>query len=157
MGVNYAPVASFGGWSGGVSSGISQEKKDAAYAYFSYVAQPAQANVDVTIARPVLTLTGPRSSRTCRRGSANGFSEKAANDYLGAIESSLSSPNMVLDLRVSAEPALPTVVTDPILAQFLAGEYTAEEAAKAIKRSVEEITEEIGREGQLAPILPRWV
>jgi len=149
-GVNHAPVASFGGWSGGVSSGISQEKKDAAYAYFSYVAQPAQANVDVTIGKTGFNPYRLSQFQDLSAWLANGFSEKAAKDYLGAIEASLSSPNMVLDLRVPQNQRYQQVVTDPILSQFLAGEYTAEEAAKAISDQWEEITNEIGREGQLA-------
>ena len=48
-GINYAPFAAFGGWGGAVSSAADQEVKDAAYAFFSYLNQPAQSNVDVTI------------------------------------------------------------------------------------------------------------
>ena len=57
---------------------------------------------------------------------------------------------MVLDLRVPQNQRYQQVVTDPILSQFLAGEYTAEEAAKEISDQWEEITDEIGREDQLA-------
>jgi multiple sugar transport system substrate-binding protein len=149
-GVNHAPVASFGGWSGGVSSGISQESKDAAYAFFSYVAQPAQANVDVTIGRTGFNPYRLSQFQDLTAWLDSGFSEKAANDYLGAIEASLASPNMVLDLRVPQNQRYQQVVTDPILSQFLAGEYTAEEAAQAISDQWEEITDEIGREEQLA-------
>ena len=149
-GVNHAPVASFGGWSGGVSSGISQEKKDAAYAYFSYVSQPAQSNVDVTIGKTGFNPYRISQFQDLTAWLENGFSEKAANDYLGAIEASLSNPNMVLDLRVPQNQRYQQVVTDPILSQFLAGEYTAEEAAKAISDQWEEITNEIGRDSQLA-------
>ena len=149
-GVNHAPVASFGGWSGGVSSGISQEKKDAAYAFFSYVAQPAQSNVDVTIGKTGFNPYRISQFQDLTPWLAAGFSEKAAQDYLGAIEASLNNPNMVLDLRVPQNQRYQQVVTDPILSQFLAGEYTAEEAAKEISDQWEEITDELGRDEQLA-------
>jgi multiple sugar transport system substrate-binding protein len=57
---------------------------------------------------------------------------------------------MVLDLRVPQNQRYQQVVTDPILSQFLAGEYTAEEAAEEISNQWEEITDEIGRDDQLA-------
>ena len=149
-GVNHAPVASFGGWSGGVSSGISQEEKDAAYAFFSYVSQPAQSNVDVTIGKTGFNPYRISQFQDLTPWLASGFSEKAAQDYLGAIEASLNSPNMVLDLRIPQNQRYQQVVTDPILSAFLAGEYTAEEAAQAISDQWNEITDELGRADQLA-------
>src|SRR5262249_12467390 len=50
-GVNHAPYASFGGWSGAVSAAADPKVKEAAYAFLSYMSQPAQANVDVTIGK----------------------------------------------------------------------------------------------------------
>jgi len=41
--------APFGGWSGGINAAADPQVKDAAYAFFSYMTQPAQSNVDVTI------------------------------------------------------------------------------------------------------------
>lgn len=149
-GVNHAPVASFGGWSGGISAGTSQEKKNAAYAFFSYVSQPAQSNVDVTIGKTGFNPYRTSQFTDLKPWLAAGLSEKAAKDYLGAIEASLNNPNMVLDLRVPQNQRYQQVVTDPILSQYLAGEYTAEEAAKAISDQWEEITNEIGRDSQLA-------
>lgn len=48
-GVNRAPFAAFGGWSGGINASADAKVKDAAYEFFSYMSQPAQSNVDVTI------------------------------------------------------------------------------------------------------------
>jgi multiple sugar transport system substrate-binding protein len=152
-GVNHAPYASFGGWSGGISSGISQDKKDAAYAFFSYMSQPAQANVDVTIGE---TGFNPyRLSQFADLGpwEESGLSEKAANDYLGAIQASLNNPNMVLDLRVPQNQRYLQNVLDEVYSSFLAGEYTSQEAAQEIYNRWEEITNELGREQQLAAYL----
>ncbi|MCI0394849.1 MAG: extracellular solute-binding protein [Chloroflexi bacterium] len=152
-GVNHAPFASFGGWAGGINAASPDEVKDAAYAFFSYLNQPAQSNIDVTIGR---TGFNPyRTSQFLNRQDwvEAGMSPAAAADYLGAIENSLNSPNMVLDLRIPQNQRYEQVVLDTVLSQFLAGELTAEEAAQAIYDQWEEITEELGREDQLAAYL----
>ena len=149
-GVNYAPFAAYGGWSGGVNAAVDDQVKEAAYAFFSYMSQPAQANVDVTIGK-----TGFNPYRTSqflnRQGWVEaGMSPQAATDYLGAIEGSLASPNMVLDLRIPQNQRYQGVVLDTAVAQFMAGELTAEETMDQIYVGWEEITEELGREDQLA-------
>ncbi|MEM6280664.1 MAG: extracellular solute-binding protein [Chloroflexota bacterium] len=152
-GVNHAPFAAFGGWSGGISAAAPQEVKDATYAFFSYMAQPAQANVDVTIG-----ATGFNPYRTSQFEGTDtwveaGFSEEGANEYLSAIGNSLASPNMMLDLRIPQNQRYQGVVLDTVLSQFLAGEFTAEEAAEEIELQWEEITDELGRDAQLAAYL----
>lgn len=148
-GVNHAPFAAFGGWSGGINAAVEDEVKDAAYAFFSYMSQPAQSNVDVTIGR---TGYNPyRTSQFLNRQAwvEAGMSPQAASDYLGAIEDSLNSPNMVLDLRIPQNQRYQQVVLDTALSQFLAGELTAEETMQQIYDGWEEITNELGREDQL--------
>ena len=149
-GVNFAPFASFGGWSGGINANSDDAVKDAAYAFLSYVSQPAQANVDVTIG-----ATGFNPYRVSQFENLDlwvdaGMSQAAAEDYLGAIGASLNSPNMVLDIRVPQNQRYQQNVLDTVLAQFIAGELTAEEAASEIYSQWEEITEELGRDDQLA-------
>ena len=149
-GVNYAPFASFGGWSGGINAGADPLVKDAAYAFFSYMCQPAQSNVDVTIGK---TGYNPyRTSQFLNRQAwvEAGMSPEAASNYLGAIEQSLASPNMVLDLRIPQNQRYQGVVLDTALSQFAAGELTAEETMQQVYDGWEEITEELGREEQLA-------
>jgi multiple sugar transport system substrate-binding protein len=148
-GVNHAPFAAYGGWSGGINAGADDVVKDAAYDFFSYMTQPEQANVDVTIGR---TGFNPyRSSQFLNREGwvEAGMSPQAASDYLGAIEDSLNSPNMVLDLRIPQNQRYQQVVLDTALSQFLAGEISREEAMQQIYDGWEEITEELGREDQL--------
>jgi multiple sugar transport system substrate-binding protein len=148
-GVNHAPFASYGGWSGGINAGADDIVKDAAYAFFSYMCQPAQSNVDVTIGK---TGFNPyRTSQFLNRQAwvEAGMSPAAASEYLGAIEGSLASPNMVLDLRVPQNQRYQGVVLDQTVSQYLAGEITVEEAMQQIYDGWEEITEELGREEQL--------
>ncbi len=152
-GVNHAPFAAFGGWSGGVSAAADPLVKEAAYAFFSYMAQPAQANVDVTIGR-----TGFNPYRLSQFADLTpwieaGFSEAGARDYLGAIEASLASPNFVLDLRIPQNQRYQQVVLDEVLSRFLAGELTAEEAAEEIAMRWNELSNDIGREAQFEAYL----
>ena len=50
-GVNYAPFASFGGWSGAINAAADAKKKDAAYAFLAYMSAPAQSSEDVTLGK----------------------------------------------------------------------------------------------------------
>jgi multiple sugar transport system substrate-binding protein len=148
-GVNYAPFAAYGGWSGGINAGADDLVKDAAYEFFSYMAQPAQANEDVTIG---ITGFNPyRTSQFLNRQAwvEAGMSPDAASDYLGAIEGSLASPNMVLDLRIPQNQRYQQVVLDQAVSQYMAGEIDLDEAIQQIYAGWEEITEELGREEQL--------
>ena len=148
-GVNHAPFAAVGGWSGAINAGADDIVKDAAYDFFSYMSQPEQANEDVTIGR---TGFNPyRTSQFLNRQQwvEAGMSPGAASDYLGAIENSLNSPNMVLDLRVPQNQRYQQVVLDTAISQYLAGELTTEETMQQIYDGWEEITEELGREDQL--------
>ena len=149
-GVNHAPFASFGGWSGGINAGADDLVKDAAFEFFAYVSAPAQSNVDVTIG-----ATGFNPYRTSQFENLDnwlqaGLSQEAAESYLGAIADSLASPNMALDLRVPQNQRYQQTVLDTVLAQFVAGEFDAATAAEEIFDQWEEITEELGREDQLA-------
>lgn len=149
-GVNHAPFAAFGGWSGGINAAIDDQKKEAAYGFLSYMSQPAQANVDVTIGRTGFNPYRISQFEDTALWVEAGMSEAAAENYLGAIKASLDSPNMVLDLRVPQNQRYQQVVLDLALSQYLAGEKTLDEAVQAIHDGWEEITEELGRESQLA-------
>lgn len=147
-GVNHAPFAAFGGWSGAINAAADETVKNAVYDFFSYMSAPEQANEDVTIGR---TGFNPyRTSQFLNRQAwvEAGMSPEAASDYLGAIEASLNSPNMVLDLRVPQNQRYQGVALDLILSQYLADEFTTDEAAAEIVTQWEEITEELGREEQ---------
>ena len=78
------------------------------------------------------------------------MSEQAAKDYLGAIEASLNSPNMVLDLRVPQNQRYQQIVLDTAIHRALAGETTPDEAIAEIVTGWDEITEELGQDEQQA-------
>ena len=60
---------------------------------------------------------------------------------------------MVLDLAIPGVQRYQQVVLDTVVSQFLAGEFTAEEAAQQLYDQSEEITNELGRDSQLAAYL----
>jgi len=149
-GVNYAPFASFGGWSGAINAAAAQDKKDAAYAFLAYMSAPAQSGEDVTLGK-----TGYNPYRTSHFENtapwkAVGMSDAAAANYLGAIKASLQNPNMILDLRIPKTVEYEQVVLDKAVSQYIAGELTAEEAMKQIADGWNEITDREGRDKQLA-------
>jgi multiple sugar transport system substrate-binding protein len=148
-GINHAPFAAFGGWSGAINAGSSEEVKAAVYDFFSYMSQPEQANEDVTIGR-----TGFNPYRTSQFENLDlwikaGMSEAAAKDYLGAIADSLNSPNMVLDLRIPQNQRYEQIVLDTALHRMLAGEIDKAQAMADIETGWNEITEELGQDEQL--------
>ena len=149
-GVNYAPFASFGGWSGGINANSDDIAKDAAFAFLSYVSQPERSNQDVTVGATGFNPYRISQFENIDNWVTAGMSQEAAEDYLGAIGASLASPNMVLDIRVPQNQRYQQVALDLVLAQFIAGEFDAAEAASALYDQWEEITDEIGREGQLS-------
>lgn len=147
-GVNHAPFAAFGGWSGGINAAADPIAKDAAYAFFSYMAQPEQANEDVTIGRTGYNPYRVSQFLNRQQWVEAGMTAEEARLYLGAIEDSLNSPNMILDLRIPQNQRYQQVVLDTAVSQYLAGEITAEECMDQIYEGWEEITEELGREEQ---------
>jgi multiple sugar transport system substrate-binding protein len=149
-GVNYAPFASFGGWSGAINAAADQAKKDAAYAFLAYMSAPAQSGEDVTLGK-----TGFNPYRTSHFENtapwlAAGMSQAAADNYLGAIKSSLQSPKMVLDLRIPKTKEYEQDVLDTAVSQFIAGELNAQETMQQITDGWNQITDTVGRDQQLA-------
>jgi multiple sugar transport system substrate-binding protein len=147
-GINHAPFAAFGGWSGAVNAKSDPKVKQAAYDFLSYMNQAAQSNVDVTIG-----WTGYNPYRNSQLDNTElwvkaGFSEETAKNYLGAIKDSLNNPNMASDIRIPGAQQYTGVILDRELARFLAGEITVEQALANIESGWEEVTEESGREEQ---------
>ena len=149
-GINYAPFAAFGGWAGAINAKADQKKKDAAYAFLSYMNQAAQSNVDVTRG-----ATGYNPYRLSQLASpdlwvAAGMPADLATNYLGAINGALNNPNMASDMKIPGAQKYTGVILDTELARYLAGEITVEEALANIEAGWEETTEDFGRDEQIA-------
>ena len=77
------------------------------------------------------------------------MSEDEAKVYLGAINASLNSPNMILDLRIPQNQKYQQVVLDEAVSRFLAGEIDKEATVKAVADGWSELNNEIGKDEQL--------
>ncbi len=149
-GINYAPFAAFGGWAGAINKKADQKTKDAAYAFLSYMNQSAQSSVDVTIG-----ATGYNPYRLSQLSSPDlfieaGMPKELAENYIGAINGALSNLNMASDMKIPGAQKYTSVVLDTELARYLAGEITVDEALENIEEGWEEITEDFGRDEQIA-------
>jgi multiple sugar transport system substrate-binding protein len=133
-----------------VSAAADEKTKQAAYAFLSYMSQPAQANVDVTLGKTGFNPYRTSQFTDLKPWLAAGFTEDSAKNYLGAIQDSLNSPNMVLDLRIPSNQQYEQVVLDDVLARFVAGEMSSADAAKEISDRWEELTNQFGRDTQKA-------
>jgi multiple sugar transport system substrate-binding protein len=149
-GVNHAPFAAFGGWSGGISVKAKPKVKEAAYAFLSFMSQPAQSNVDVTIGATGFNPYRRSQFSDMTIWRKGGMSDAAAASYLGAIKASLQSPNMIIDLRIPQNQRYEQVVLDTAVARFAAGELDADATMKAIESGWDEITEDVGKDSQLS-------
>ena len=147
-GVNHAPFASFGGWTGVVNN--ASKVKDAAYDFLVYMSAPAQSSIDVTLGKTGFNPYRLSHFQNLAPWIASGMSEKAARNYLGAIEDSLNSPNMVLDLRIPQNQYYQQTVLDTAVADFLAGQVDKPTAMKQITDQWNAKTDELGRDKQLA-------
>jgi multiple sugar transport system substrate-binding protein len=149
-GVNHSPYAAFGGWSGGVNVHAKDKVKDAAYAFFSYMSQAPQSKIDVTIGK---TGFNPyRKSHFSDLGPwlDSGMSKEEAASYLGAIQDSLNSPNMILDLRIPQNQKYQQVVLDEALSRYLSGEIDEKTAISTIESGWNDLNDQIGKDTQLS-------
>ena len=149
-GVNHAPFAAFGGWSGAINAAKDQKTKDAAYAFLSYMSAARAGQCRRHHRRHRLQPVPDLAVRDMDQWIKAGMSEEAAKVYLGAIEASLNSPNMVLDLRVPQNQRYQQIVLDTAIHRALAGETTPDETIAEIVTGWDEITEELGKDDQQA-------
>src|SRR5258708_4005937 len=149
-GINYAPYAAAGGWSGGVSAAADDKVKQAVYAFYSYLSAPAQSGVDVTLGKTGFNPYRKSHFTNLKPWLDAGMSEAAAKNYLGAIQASLDNPNFVLDIGIPHNNEYQQVQLDTIQSQFLAGQLTDQQAASAIFDAWESLTNKYGRDKQKA-------
>ena len=145
-GVNHAPYAASGGWTGVIHAKAAPKVKDAAYAFLSYISQPAQSNIDVTIGGTGLNPYRISQFKNVEPWIQSGMSTDAANNYLGAIGVSLSNQNMVFDLTISRSQQYFNL--DTIRVDFLMNKITKKQAMQRIEQKWEQITNQVGRESQ---------
>ena len=149
-GVNHAPYAALGGWAGAINKSAKARVKEVGYALISYISKPQQSNIDVTIGT---TGFNPyRISQFTNRETwvKAGMSAEAATKYLGGIGVSLSSPNIVMDLRIPQNNRYQREVLDTALSDFLRNRISREEAMQRIETGWEQLNTQIGKDTQKA-------
>jgi multiple sugar transport system substrate-binding protein len=112
--------------------------------------QSAQSGIDVTIG-----ATGYNPYRVSQLASTDkwveaGMPQELADNYLGAINDALANPNMSSDMKIPGAQQYTSIVLDRELARYLADEISVEEALANIEEGWEEITEDFGRDEQVA-------
>jgi multiple sugar transport system substrate-binding protein len=149
-GINYAPFSAFGGWAGAINAKADQKKKDAAYAFLSYMNQSAQSSVDVTVGATGYNPYRLSQLKDTAFWTKAGMSEDLAKNYMGAINGAINNPNMASDMKIPGAQQYTSVVLDTELARYMAGEITVDEALKNIEAGWEKVTEDFGRDKQIA-------
>jgi multiple sugar transport system substrate-binding protein len=144
--VNRAPFIAFGGWIIGIAA--DSDVKEAAMDFAAYMAAPEMVKV-----LAVTPNTGVNPARISQFEDIDlwlqvGFDQAGAEDYLNAVRDTIGDPNAVLDLRIRGSAEYLQVL-DVEVSRALAGEVSAQEALDNIAASWEEITDRLGRQGQL--------
>lgn len=106
--INQAPYLAYGGFSGAVSGSVSEEHQKAAAEFFAFASSAKKAikyvipDVNHPELNPLPTGMDPyaKSMLQLEEWTNRGFDEKSSQEYLNAIESSLGSPNAVIELRM---------------------------------------------------------
>lgn len=145
-GVNRAPFIAFGGWIIGVAA--DSDVKEAALDFAAFMARP-----ELVKELAVTPDSGINPSRFSQLDDVGmwvdaGFDQASAEDYLSAIRDTINDPNAVLDLRITGSAEYLQTL-DVEVARALAGEITAQEALDNVARQWDEITDRLGRDGQL--------
>jgi multiple sugar transport system substrate-binding protein len=143
---NVAPFIAFGGWIIGVAA--ESDAQEAALSFASFMARP-----EMVKQLAVTPDTGINPSRFSQFEDLElwieaGFDEEGAKDYLDAVLNTINHPNAVLDLRIRGSAEYLNVL-DVEVSRALAGEVSPQEALDNVAAGWDEITDRLGREGQL--------
>jgi len=142
-GVNVAPLAANGGWAGGIPAAISEARRNAAYAFLSFMSSPQQSNEDVLSGD---ALDPYRAGHFhLERWVASGFSEQAARNQIDGWKATLSHPNVAADLRTSGSDEYMNVILDDLLWLLNNGSLTQGDFVQQLYARWEGLTEELGR------------
>lgn len=141
-----SPFLAFGGWQVGVPA--DSENREAAWNYVKLLTSPEMSSKAIVTAN-----TGVNPYRFSHYENLQNWSDvytkKEAASYLGAQRASLDAPNVALDMRLPGYFSY-TEVLEIELSKALAGDVTPQEALDAIAAEWDSLTDEFGRESQLA-------
>lgn len=140
------PFMAFGGWQAAVPS--TSGKQDAAWDFIAYLTSP-----EVSGQAAVTGGTGVNPYRISHTTNverwATIFSDREAKEYLGAQQASVTADNIALDMRLPGYFSY-TEILEIELSKALAGDVTPQEALDTVAKDWNELTDEFGRDSQLA-------
>jgi multiple sugar transport system substrate-binding protein len=141
-----APFLAFGGWVAGVPK--NSRNPEAAWDYIMWFSNPENSLRDV-----VTSGTGINPYRFTHFTSIDAWTQAlsmtAASEYLDVVRTSLDSKNLALDLRIPGFYRY-TEALEEELCGILRGERSPNEAMDRVALAWERITNDLGRERQLA-------
>ncbi len=141
-----APFLAFGGWVGSVPN--NSVNGEAAWDYLMWYSSPANSLHDV-----VTSGSGVNPYRFSHFTNLDAWTsalpKRSAAEYLGVLRSSLNSPHVALDLRIPGFHDY-TEALEANLDKALNEELTVRQALTQVAREWEKITDQRGRNKQLA-------
>lgn len=152
-GINYAPFISNLGWSGGINAGSDDFKKAAVYDFLSFMSQPAQSIEDVTSYSSGLAPYRMSHITDQEPWIDAGLSQQAAASFLAATQDSLNHPNVVLDMLIPQNREYKSTIYNLAFIGYQSGEISQDETVRQIYNGWEQLTNDLGREEQLAAYL----
>ena len=144
--VVYSPFMAFGGWQIAVPQ--ASQNQEAAWNFVQTLSSPSVSGT--------AAITGGSGVNPYRFSHVqnmdlwkNLFSEREAKEYLGAQLASMNAENVALDMRLAGYFSY-TEVLEIELSKALAGEVTPQQALDTVAAEWNRLTDEFGREQQLA-------
>ena len=140
-----SPFMAFGGWQAGVPE--ASANKEAAWDYVNFLTNPENS-----IEAAITGGTGVNPYRTSHFDVTKWtglMSEPEATSYLAAQKGSIEAPNVAVDMRLPGYFSY-TEVLEIELSKALAGQVTSQEALDTVAAEWNKLTDQFGRDKQLA-------
>ena len=149
-GINHAPFAAFGGWSGAINANSDPKVIEAAYGFLSYMNQPAQSNVDVTHRLDRLQPLSRLAVRERRSVGRGRLLAGVRRELSGRDRRQPEQPEHGLGPAHPGHPALRGHRARPRAGALPRGrDHASSRRSQNVEDGWEEITEEFGRDEQL--------
>lgn len=146
--VVHSPFMAYGGWVASVPA--SSPVQDCAWDYIAWYASPQNSAADVTTGGTGINPYRYSHFANVANWTKGGtFTEEEARNYLDIQKVSIEAPNVALDVRIPGYFSY-TEVLEIELSRALAGEVAPQEALDSIAKEWNRLTDELGRDQQLA-------
>lgn len=145
--VKYSPAHAFNGWAWMLTS--TSKNQQAAWDLILFLINPERSALDVASPDSGCQPWRLSHSQNLDPWVAAGWNAEDAQEYVEAVVAVSNHPNAVFDVRIPGAARYQEAV-ELELTRALSGEISAQEAMDNAAAAMEEITEELGRDSQLA-------